>query len=187
MSSGWAVEKFDVSRPPDAGGFRPKRPEFATYWKRGRIGREQAAHLGECWYCTKEDGRLAGYITLLTDRLAVEVPLLAGESVKYRTFPAVKIGLLAVDERCKGCGTALVHWAVAYVASEICPRVGARFMTVDALYDPDSQYDTAGFYARFGFTFIDAEGRRVEGQPFRPMYFDLKPILDELAALPLER
>ena len=55
-------------------------------------------------------------------------------------------------------------------------------MTVDALYDPDSDYDTAGFYSRFGFTFADCEGRRVEGQPFRAMYFDLKPILDALAA-----
>ncbi len=184
MSSGLVVEKLDALNPPDAGGFRPKRPEFATYWKRGRVGREQAAHLGECWYCTKEDGRLAGYITLLADRLAVEAPLLAGESVRYRTFPAVKIGLLAVDERSKGFGTAMVRWAFAYVAGEICPRVGVRFMTVDALYDPDSHYDTAGFYSRFGFTFADGEGRRVEGYPFRAMYFDLKPLLDGLAFLP---
>jgi GNAT superfamily N-acetyltransferase len=185
MSSGLAVEKLDVLNPPDAAGFRPKRAEFATYWKRGRIGREQAAHLAECWYCTKADGRLAGYITLLADRLAVEAPLLAGENVKYRTFPAVKIGLLAVDDRSKGFGSGLVRWAFAYVVSEISPRLGVRFMTVDALYDPDSNYDTADFYARFGFTFADGEGRRVEGQPFRAMYFDLKPILDEMPFPPL--
>jgi GNAT superfamily N-acetyltransferase len=176
------VEKLDPLAPPDATGFRPARAEFATYWKRGRVARETAAHLGQCWFARKTDGRLAGYVTLLADRLTVETPLLAEESVKYRTFPAVKIGLLAVGERAKGFGTALVRWAFGYIASELCPRLGVRFVTVDALCDPDSDYDTAGFYARFGFTFADGSGRRVPGQPFREMYFDLKPILDGLAA-----
>ena len=180
-NGGVAVEKLDPLSPPDATGFRPKRAEFATYWKRGRIARESNAHLGQCWFARKDDGRLAGYVTLLADRIAFEHPLLAAESVKYRTFPAVKIGLLAVDERAKGLGTALVQWAFRYVAAELCPRLGVRFVTVDALHDPDSDYDTSGFYARFGFTFSDGEGRRVEGQPFRTMHFDLKPILDALA------
>lgn len=183
-NGGAAVEKLDPLTPPDAAGFRPKRAEFATYWKRGRIARESNAHLGQCWFARKDDGRLAGYITLLADRIAFEHPLLTAESVKYRTFPAVKIGLLAVDERAKGLGTALVQWAFRYVAGEVCPRLGVRFVTVDALYDPDSDYDTSGFYARFGFTFSDGAGRRTEGQPFRAMYFDLKPILDALAENP---
>ena len=68
-------------------------------------------------------------------------------------------------------------------ASELSPRVGVRFVTVDALHDPDSIYDTAGFYARFGFAFADGEGRRVPGQPFRAMYYDLKPILDAIASV----
>ena len=183
-NGGAAVEKLDSLSPPDATGFRPKRAEFATYWKRGRIAREAKAHLGQCWFARKDDGRLAGYVTLLADRIAFEHPHLTAEGVKYRTFPAVKIGLLAVDERAKGLGTAFVQWAFRYVAGELCPRLGVRFVTVDALYDPDSDYDTSGFYARFGFTFSDGEGRRIEGQPFRAMYFDLKPILDALAEAP---
>lgn len=186
MSGALTVEKLDVLAPPDASGFRPIRAEFATYWKRGRIRREQSAHLGECWFVRKKDGRLGGYITLLADRLAVENQLLAEESVKYRTFPAVKIGLLAVDERAKGYGSALVQWAFEYVTTAICPRLGTRFMTVDALYDPDSDYDTAGFYSRFGFTFSDGQGRQIREQPFRAMYFDLKPILDALTLFPAE-
>lgn len=181
-NDGFSVEKLDPLSPPDATGFRPKRPEFSTYWKRGRILRESGGNVGRCWFVRKEDGRLAGYITLLADRVAFEHPLLKDEGMKYRTFPAVKIGLLAVDERAKGMGSALVRWAFGYIVGEICPRLGVRFVTVDALYDPDSDYDTAGFYSRFGFTFADGEGRRVEGQPFRAMYFDLKPILDALAA-----
>jgi GNAT superfamily N-acetyltransferase len=175
------VEKFEVSRPPDPGCFRPKRGEFATYWKQGRVVRELRAHLGQCWFVLTKEKRLAGYITLLADSLAVERPLLEGEDVRYRTFPAVKIGLLAVDRRAKGLGTAMVRWAFRYTAGELCPRLGARFVKVDALYDPDSDYDTSGFYARFGFMFADGEGRRIDGQPFRTMYFDLKPILDALS------
>ena len=45
----------------------------------------------------------------------------------------------------------------------------------------DYDYDTAGFYAGFGFTFANGTGQRVPRQPFREMYFDLKPILDALA------
>jgi GNAT superfamily N-acetyltransferase len=139
------------------------------------------AHLGTCWFVRNSENRLAGYITLLADCLAVERQLLEAEDVRYRTFPAVKIGLLAVDRRAKGLGTALVRWAFRYTTTELCPCLGARFITVDALYDPDSDYDTSGFYARFGFLFADEEDRRVEGHPFRTMYFDLKPILDALA------
>lgn len=184
ICSGIRVEKLDLLQVPDPSGFRPKRGEFATYWKRGRIARELRAHLGQCWFVRGEAKRLAGYITLLADSLAVERPLLEGEDVRYRTFPAVKIGLLAVDGRAKGLGTELMRWAFRYVASELCPRLGARFMKVDALYDPDSDYDTSKFYERFGFMFADGEGRRVEGQPFRTMYFDLKPILDALDGNP---
>jgi len=176
------VEKLDLHAPPDPTGFRPVRGEFATYWKKGRIAREVVAHVGNCWFARNDAGRLAGYITLFADCLSVQRPLLESENVQYRTFPAVKIGLLAVDNRAKGLGTVLMHWVFRYVAGELSPLLAVRFVTVDALYDPDSDYDTSGFYEHFGFTFADGEGKRVEGQPFRTMYFDLKPILDALSA-----
>lgn len=161
--TGVAVEKLNALNPQDATGFRPVRGEFATYWKQGRIAREVRAHVGQCWF-VREAGRFLGYITMLADCLTVEHPLLRAENVKYRTFPAVKIGLLAVDKRAKGLGTALVRWAFRYAASDLCPRLGARFITVDALYDLDSDYDTSGFYARFGFAFADGEGKRITRQ-----------------------
>jgi hypothetical protein len=76
-------------------GFRCVRGEFVTYWKQGRIAREADAKLCHCWVVRIGDS-LAGYITLLADKLQVEEPILLEESVKYRTFPAVKIGLLVV-------------------------------------------------------------------------------------------
>ncbi len=41
----------------------------------------------------------SGYITLLADKLKVDEQILIEEGVQYRTFPAIKIGLLAADQR----------------------------------------------------------------------------------------
>ena len=77
------VEKLDPQNPPDATGFRPVRGEFTTFWKKGRIAREFAAHVGNCWFARKDDDRLAGYITLLADCLRVQRRLLESEDVRY--------------------------------------------------------------------------------------------------------
>ena len=162
-------------------GFRCARGEFVTYWKQGRIAREADANLCHCWVIRVGDS-LAGYITLLADKLQVEEPILLEEGVKYRTFPAVKIGLLAVDRRTKGAGRCLVEWAIQYVVTEIVPVVGVRFVTVDALYDQDNEpaYDASGFYRKLGFDFADLNESLPPKTPYRTMYYDLKPIIDLL-------
>ena len=165
-------------------GFRCKRGEFVTFWRRGRIAREEQAHISRCWVLAAE-GYLAGYFTLLADKLELEQPPLAGEGVQYRTLPAVKIGLLAADGRAKGAGRRLVEWGLEYVATELVEKVGARFVTVDAFYDldPDSHgvhYDASGFYARIGFNFVNPDEPLPPPQSYRTMYFDLKPLVDAL-------
>ena len=110
-------------------GFRCLRGEFVTYWRQGRIQRDIDARISQCWILRCEDS-LAGYITLLTDKLELDEPVLLDEGVQYQSFPAIKIGLLAVDRRAKGAGRRLVEWAVEYVAAEISPTVGVRFMTL---------------------------------------------------------
>lgn len=167
-------------------GFRCKRGEFVTFWRRGRIAREEQAGISRCWVMVSE-GYLAGYITLLADKLELEQPPLAGEGVQYRTMPAVKIGLLAADGRAKGAGRRLVEWALEYVAVELVERVGVRFMTVDAFYDldPNSEgvhYDVSGFYASIGFQFVNPDEPLPPPQSYRTMYFDLKPLVDALRA-----
>jgi GNAT superfamily N-acetyltransferase len=163
-------------------GFRCVRGEFVTYWKQGRIQREAEAHLCQCWIVRVEDA-LAGYITLLADKLEVEDPLLIQEGVKYRTFPSVKIGLLAVDRRTKGLGIRLMEWAIDYVITEVVPVIGVRFITVDALYDfdVDPAYDASGFYAKLGFEFADSTESLPPVNPYRTMYLDLKPLIEALA------
>lgn len=163
-------------------GFRCLRGEFVTYWRQGRIQRDIDARISQCWILRCEDS-LAGYITLLTDKLELEEPILLDEGVQYQSFPAIKIGLLAVDRRAKGAGRCLVEWAVEYVAAEISPTVGVRFMTVDALYDPDTTppYDASGFYEKFGFQFVDPNESLPSSVPYRTMYLDLKPLIDLLS------
>lgn len=165
-------------------GFRCQRGEFVTFWRRGRIAREEQAGISRCWVVAAE-GYLAGYLTLLTDKLELEQPPLAGEGIQYRTLPAVKIGLLAADGRARGAGRRLVEWALEYVAVELADRVGVRFMTVDAFYDldPDSagrHYDASGFYTRIGFNFVNPDEPLPPAQSYRTMYFDLKPLVDAL-------
>jgi GNAT superfamily N-acetyltransferase len=100
--------------------------------------------------------------------------------LKGSTFPAIKIGLLAVDQRAKGAGRHLVEWAIEYVVSEIVPVVGVRFVTVDALYDRDVEpaYDASGFYTKLGFDFADPHENLPPEMPYRTMYFDLKPVIE---------
>ena len=168
-------------------GFRCLRGEFVTYWRQGRIQREIDAHISQCWILGCEDS-LAGYITLLADKLEVDESILLDEGVQYRSFPAIKIGLLAVDRRAKGAGRRLIEWAVEYVAAEISPTVGVRFMTVDALYDPDTTppYDASGFYEKFGFQFADPNESLPSSVPYRTMYLDLKPLVDLLSIEDIE-
>lgn len=165
-------------------GFRYKRGEFVTFWRRGRVAREEQASISRCWVIVSE-GHLAGYITLLADKLELEQPPLAGEGVQYKTMPAVKIGLLAADGRARGAGRRLVEWALEYVAVELVDKVGVRFMTVDAFHDldPDSEgvhYDASGFYASIGFNFVNPDEPLPPAQSYRTMYFDLKPLVDAL-------
>lgn len=181
------VEQLTSALAISGQGFRCLRGEFVTYWRQGRIQREVDARISQCWILRCEDS-LAGYITLLADKLEVDQSLLLDEGVQYRSFPAIKIGLLAVDRRAKGAGRRLVEWAVEYVAAEVSPTVGVRFMTVDALYDPDTTppYDASGFYEKFGFQFADPNESLPPSVPYRTMYLDLKLLIDLLSIQDIE-
>ncbi|WP_031529777.1 hypothetical protein [Dyadobacter crusticola] len=158
-------------------GFRCKRPEFQTFWKKGRVMREVNSHTSRCWVVHYENS-LAAYITLLADKLIATEKLLADEKIKYTTFPAVKIGLPAADERATKVGKRMVEWALEYVAFKVAPIVGVRFMTVDAFYDKDNGYDISGFYQKIGFMFVNPDEQLPPRHSYRTMYFDLKPLID---------
>jgi len=162
-------------------GFRCSKGEFVTFWRKGRIKRDVRLHIGHCWVITHDD-ILVAYITLLADRLTVEEAILEGDEVPYLTFPAVKIGLLAVDNRAQGCGIGkkLVDWALEYVATNVAPLIGVRYVTVDALYDKDEDppYDMSGFYHKMGFQYAQPDEPLPPEEPYSRMFFDLKELIE---------
>jgi hypothetical protein len=108
------VERVTLDLSGLGQGFRCSRGEFVTYWRQGRIQREIDARISQCWVLRSEDS-LAGYVTLIADKLELDQPILIDEGVRYQTFPAIKIGLLAADKRAKGAGRRLVEWSIEYV------------------------------------------------------------------------
>ncbi|MBU3679609.1 MAG: GNAT family N-acetyltransferase [Candidatus Kapabacteria bacterium] len=169
------IESFDCSEK--VVGFRCTRGEFRSYLSGELIRREQNAGITRC-FVLRDSNRIIGYITLLADRLwtASASQLLLNEDVLRTSFPAVKIGLLAVDSRHQGKGVArkLVAWSIALVLEEIAPKLGVRFMTVDALVDPETSYDATGLYERLGFTHVDMSDESPPTDGFRTMYIDLR-------------
>lgn len=116
-------------------------------------------------------------------KLTSEYCLLENDGVGYKAFPAIKIGSLAADRRAKGVGSRLLEWAIDYVTTDLTNRVGIRFITVDALYDPDTGYDKAGYYERFGFRRVNPSELVPPCGNFRTMYFDIKAVVEQVKAL----
>ncbi|PSL28023.1 hypothetical protein [Dyadobacter jiangsuensis] len=81
------------------------------------------------------------------------------------------------------CGRRLMDWAMKYVISELVPRLGIRFLTVDALFDadmPEKPYDASGFYAKLGFRYTNPDEHLPPPDGFRTMYFDLMPLIHQI-------
>lgn len=84
---------------------------------------------------------------------------------RRKSYPALKIGRLAVDEQFAGQGVGtFVLDSVKYAFTSV-KRLGCRFLTVDAL-----SFATA-FYERNGFQFFTEKDK---GDTTRLMFFDLK-------------
>lgn len=176
------VIEFDPDQSGIGAGFRCGRGEFVSYIKGQKIRNELKSYISKCWLVNCEEG-LAAYITLLADKLTMGAPILIDEDVRYTTFPAVKIGWLAADPRAKGSGRRLMDWAMQYAVLELVPKLGIRFITVDALYDADQSekpYDASGFYEKWGFRFTDADEILPPADGFRTMYFDLLPLIQQI-------
>jgi GNAT superfamily N-acetyltransferase len=100
-------------------------------------------------------GILAGYITLMSDRIALG-PTEKPKGVAYHLVPAIKIAQLAAAKPFAGYGVGkfLIGFAVSY-ATAIRGMVGIRYITLDA------ETDVIGWYAKQGFI------RNLEEQHYR--------------------
>jgi GNAT superfamily N-acetyltransferase len=183
----WTPDHMSCGR-----GFRCERSEFGSHFAK-RVPRDVQFCMCQCWVI-RENDHLVGFITLLADRLKVygkadennqreAQKILKPEEIRYRRFPAVKIGLLAIDERVKGMGAGkrLIEWAIDYVATQITPQIGVRYLTVDALYDVDTGYDISEFYSRLGFEYAIEDETLPPSNGFRTLFLDLKSYLDRVS------
>ncbi len=97
------------------------------------------------------EARIKAYITLLCTQVTAEQfsePLAVEGGFKYKDYPAVKIGRLAVhkDLQGQGAGGALVDFAIGVSAEHIMPNAGCRFIVLDA------KAQSIPFYQRKGFS-----------------------------------
>ena len=128
-------------------------------------------NLARTYVLGSDQKQIVAYLTLVCG----EVELQAGgssvgeraNSYRYRSYPAVKIARLAVDERYRGndLGKMLVTLALGIAKDQICPAVGCRFVTVDA------KVDAVKFYERLGFSFLETEQNRQRPEPI--LFIDL--------------
>jgi GNAT superfamily N-acetyltransferase len=82
-----------------------------------------------------------------------------------KTYPALKIGRLAVDIGFKGCGIGSYILDAVITEMQGTRDFGCRFITVDAYSD------AFGFYQKNDFEFLSSEDK---ADKTRLMYFDLK-------------
>jgi predicted GNAT family N-acyltransferase len=126
---------------------------------------------------------LLGYFSLLSDKLAFDPsdPLQKKSLNRFnrsipnekrrKSYPAMKIGRLAVAKECSGQGIGSLAISQAVTVAAQVQDMAIRFVTVDA-------YQTAfNFYKKNGFDFMsehDSESHT------RQMYFDLKRIAEAM-------
>jgi len=172
--------------------FQCPRTEFNDYWL-NQIAIDIDGHVARS-LVIQDSNNLAAYITICAASLEFKkvrghrpTPL-SGEGIGYASLPAIKIGRLAADISAKKSGTRLLRWTLAYVAREVAPKIGVRFVTLEALYDPDDvnpttgePYDVSKFYKnKFGFEYIDPN--ETPKAPYRSMFLDLKPLIEAAKA-----
>ncbi len=113
--------------------------------------------------------KAVGYVTLVCGEIATEAQLQAVETAtfNYPHYPALKIARLAVNKNLQGggLGRRLTRLAIGIAKDEICPRVGCRFVTLDA------KKGSITFYEKQGFKLLDTTENMKRDHPV--MFLDL--------------
>jgi predicted GNAT family N-acyltransferase len=140
-------------------------------------------------YLVKHGDDIAAYFSVLNDKIAVEQfpsksqfrklqKLIPHRKRGYKSYPAVKLGRLAVSAVLKkqGLGTQLMDFIkVLFIDGN---KTGCRFITADAYQDAVSFYEQNGFVPL---------SEKPEDHQTQLMYFDLKPFAEQLAQLSSEQ
>ena len=158
-------------------GFRLGDPEFEPLKRfiRRDAKRYHSSNLAKTYVVfSSNDGRpyLLGYITLICAEVKLGEENGVDDEFKYPSFPAVKIARLAVRKEFQGQGVGLgrsmVEFALGLVKESICPKVGCRFVVVDA------KKKSVEFYRKCGLVLLDTEENKALSEPV--MFIDLLKI-----------
>ena len=103
------------------------------------------------------------YVTLASDSIRINKEDEERIGLKYGSYPALKIGRLAVDQKYAklGIGTLIIYWVVG-LAMDLCSQIGIRFISVD------SYRESKEFYEKLLFVELAETSKRNV-----PMYTDL--------------
>lgn len=136
-------------------------------------------------YLVRHEGLVVAYFSVLNDKIALEQfpsksqfrklqTLLPHRKRGYKSYPAVKLGRLAIDKNFRGSGLGsqlLTYIKVLFISGN---RTGCRFITADAYHQAVSFYEKNGFVSLFAQTKDDHT---------KLMYFDLKPAAEQLVQI----
>ena len=119
--------------------------------------------LSKIYLCFYEN-KVVAFLSLSADSIKINEKL----EVEYRTYPAIKIGRLAVhkDFQRMHIGSILIDWVVGFCL-ELRKDIGIRFISVDAY----NQEKTISFYN--GNLFEALQPKKNKNKNNMPMYRDL--------------
>jgi predicted GNAT family N-acyltransferase len=110
---------------------------------------------------------LDGSIEKFAERVGIFLPK---EKSHYKSYPAVKIGRLAVHIDCQnggGYGRKIINYTKGLFTNK--NKTGCKFITVDAYRD------SLNFYEKMGFKYLSSKDKKSDT---RLMYYNLEAITD---------
>ena len=139
---------------------------------------DYADNLLEVTYLFEVDTRTLAFFSLINDKISLEECFSKNnyksnftykmpKGMKHNSFPAVKLGRLAVtlDMQYQGIGTSILDYLKLTFA--LNNRTGCRYITVDAFED------SLTFYEKNGFEYFLKKDKHDQT---RSMYFDLDKV-----------
>lgn len=111
-----------------------------------------------------------GYVTIMCAEIKLEDAYIIEDkhdAAQYDFQPAIRIARLAVadEHQGKGIGKDLIQIALGIALNDIVPKIGCRFLIVDA------KQKSTRFYRGLGFRFLETDTNKTSATPL--MFMDL--------------
>ena len=141
------IEKLSDSNIAIAGQFDCGDHDLNEFLKDDAL-KHQKERIAATYLCFYE-GKVVGYFSWLTDAIEIkgkDKRVFKKIGMSYRTYPAIKLGRLAIDKKYakSGVGSYLVKSMPENVIF-FSESIGCRFATVDAYENAKEFYERIGF------------------------------------------